>query len=202
MIPENWGSAAALRVAKHLTNKNIVAAKKVVLSAIKFVFGASILLGIILFFARSGIIHLLSVDETLDMMLLEIVPYIVICNPFIAVGTIASDFNEHLAMYGKSTTVYFLVTALITLPVAVLMTYYFHYNIEGLASAICISSTFYGVFNLFVFLNSNWAKKSEEECSVTSESNSLSSMSEKLSTRASIAEEKRREVEVFEDHPI
>lgn len=189
-----------------MTNENVYAAKQVVLTSIKIVLAMSILFGVILFFARRGIVDLLAVDETLDGMLLEIIPYIVICNPFIAVGTIASDFNEHLAMMGKSTMVHFLVTIVITIPAAAVFTYYFHFNIEGLASAICISSTFYGVFNLYIFLNSNWTGKQQQQSgSVTGESSSLSIAHAAGKSRASnnatnVAQGETGEV--FVDHPI
>ena len=195
IIPENWGSAAALRVANHLTNSNIDAAKQVVLASLKFVFTMSILLGAILFFARRFIVHLLSVDETLDTMLLEIIPYIVMCNPFIALGTIASDFNEHLAMISKSTVMYFLVTLTITVPIAAVFTFVYHYNIEGLASAICISSTVYGVLNLGIFLNSSWVEKQEQDAS-TGESSS------QVSVQSGKSNAKEEKGDSFVDHPI
>ena len=113
----------------------------------------NVVLMIFLFCFRRPLCSLLSPNETLIQMLVEIVPYVCLCEPFIAVGTAASSLNEGIGLYEKSVSVYFWVTLLVTLPLAWVFTYYFHYNIEGLASALCIGSVVYGVINVDIFMN-------------------------------------------------
>lgn len=86
-------------------------------------------------------------------MLVEIVPYLCLCEPFIAIGTVASSLNEGIGLYDSSVSVYFWVTVLVTLPSAWIFTYHFHYNIEGLASSLCIGAVVYGVINVDIFMN-------------------------------------------------
>ena len=153
IIPENYGSAAAVRAAYHIAKGNVPAAKSVILRSFKIVVAITCVSMILLFIFRQPLVSLLTNDETLSQMLVEIVPYICLCEPFLAIGTVASNLNEGIGLYDKSTGVYFWVTMLVTLPSAWVFTYYFQYNIEGLASALCFGSIVYGVINVDIFMN-------------------------------------------------
>jgi Na+-driven multidrug efflux pump len=153
IIPENYGSAAAVRTAHHIAQGNIPAAKSIILRTFKIVVATTCVSMTILFIFRKPLVSLLSPDETLIQMLVEIVPYLCLCEPFIAIGTVASSLNEGIGLYDSSVSVYFWVTVLVTLPSAWIFTYHFHYNIEGLASSLCIGAVVYGVINVDIFMN-------------------------------------------------
>ena len=141
VFPENVANAAALRVAYHLSRDNISAGKEVVDYAFKIVSIISIISSIVLFLFRKYIVWCLSLDETIEQMLLEVIPYIVISQSLITVGIVATSLNESLSMYGKSVKAFLVSTIIITLPLGFIMTYILNYNIEGLAAAMCIGYT-------------------------------------------------------------
>lgn len=159
IIPGNYGSAAAVRTAHHIAQGNIPAAKSIILRTFKIVVATTCISMTILFVFKKPLVSLLSPDETLTQMLVEIVPYLCLCEPFIAIGTVASSLNEGIGLYESSVAVYFWVTMIVTLPSAWIFTYHFHYNIEGLASSLCIGAVVYGVINVDIFMN----KKIEAE---------------------------------------
>lgn len=161
IIPENYGSAASVRAVHHITQGNVPAAKSIILRTFKIVVAMNIILVSVLFCFRRPLCSLLSPNETLIQMLVEIVPYICLCEPFLAIGTVASSLNEGIGLYEKSVSVYFWVTVLVTLPSAWIFTYYFNYNIEGLASSLCIGSVVYGVINVDIFMNKKIKVKQE-----------------------------------------
>lgn len=90
-------------------------------------------------------------------MLLEVIPYVVTCQPFIAVGMIVTEIlNEALFIYKKATVTLSIATIFIMIPIAAIATYWFHFNIEGLASAQCIGHTAAGVASIVLFMNADW----------------------------------------------
>ncbi len=96
-------------------------------------------------------------DAVLEGMLSEIIPYCV-CDPFLSVSTVTSCLNRGLALYRRTTKIEFLVTIIVTLPVAVVSTYVFGYNIEGLTAAMYVGYTVMGFFNMLAFMNADWDK--------------------------------------------
>ena len=113
---------------------------------------------ILLLLFRKQFVWCFSLDETLETMLLEIIPYITICSPFLAIGFTATDLNDSLHLYKRAMVSNALVTVLIMVPIGYVMTYILHYNIEGLASAQCIGYTAAGVVNIMLFMTADWDK--------------------------------------------
>ena len=141
VFPENVANAAAYRVAHHLSRDNATAAMEVVTYAFRIVSTISFISSIVLFFSRGLVVWCLSLDETIEEMLLEVIPYIVICQTIITIGIVATSLNEALSMYGKSVKLFLISTVMITLPLGFIMTYILNYNVEGLAAAVCIGYT-------------------------------------------------------------
>ena len=98
----------------------------------------------------------LSLDETLESMILEIIPYIAICQPFITAGTTAESLNEVLGRYKASVKISAVIDMTFTLPIAAIFTYWFNYNIEGLASALCMGYAVTGITNIIIFVTTDW----------------------------------------------
>mmetsp|Transcript_1830 Transcript_1830/g.3307 ORF Transcript_1830/g.3307 Transcript_1830/m.3307 type:complete len:105 (-) Transcript_1830:1261-1575(-) len=90
-------------------------------------------------------------------MLREVIPYVVTCQPFVAVGLIVTELlNEALFVYKKSTVTYAIATLFIIIPLGAIATYWLKFNIEGLASAQCIGHTAVGVASIVTFMNADW----------------------------------------------
>jgi hypothetical protein len=107
---------------------------------------------------RKQFVWCFSLDETLETMLLEVIPYITICQPFLAIGFTAMDLNDSLHLYKRAMVGNALVTVFVMVPIGYVMTYVLHYNIEGLASAQCIGYTVAGAVNIMFFMTADWEK--------------------------------------------
>lgn len=158
ILPENIASASEYRVAHLLSNGQIYLAQRLSNASIAITTLSSAVCCAILFIFRDWIVDGVTQDETLDMMLLEIIPYIALGDPILAASTAASYLNRALAMYKRSTTIELLVTVLITIPLAFVSTYVFNFNIEGIAAATYVGYSTMGFFSIVVFANADWEK--------------------------------------------
>ena len=116
----------------------------------------------ILFYFRQAVVDGVTNDETLNEMLLEIIPYIVIGDPILSVSTAASYMNRALAMYQRSTKVELLMTFLVTIPCATVSTYYMGYNIEGIAASSYAGYSTMALMIIVVYLNADWDRAVEK----------------------------------------
>jgi len=98
------------------------------------------------------------VDDTLDGILLEVIPYICLCYPLMTVGGAASELNDALHLYKKVMVTMAIVTVIIMVPIGYVLTYIYEHNIEGLVCAQCIGYTAAGVINIVFFINADWEK--------------------------------------------
>jgi len=158
MIPLTFASAVTNRVEHNLGRNNLLTSKNLAFRALKICTILSIFCSIVLIETRFWLVWLLSLDGTLETMILEIIPYIAICQPFITIGTTASYMNEAIGIYYKAVSVDAIISICITIPFAAINTYLFNYNIEGLASAICVGYTAIGVTNIVIFMNVDWER--------------------------------------------
>ena len=138
-VPECIASAATVRVEHNLSRGNVRTAKKIAMQTITICTGLSVVFSLVLLDAIKYIAWCFSLDETLETMIIESIPYISICQPFVTVGVTAEYLNEILGKYNKSATISAIVDMCFTVPVAAIFTYLLHYNIEGLASATCMN---------------------------------------------------------------
>jgi len=162
IMPENIASASEYRVAHLLSIGQIYVAKKVASISMWITCLSSASCCALLFIFRNWIVDLVTEDETLDGMMLEIIPYIVICDPIISISTAASSLNRALAMYKRSTKVELSLTLLVTIPCAIVSTYVMGYNIEGIAASIYTGHSVMGFFSIVIFTNADWEKAAEK----------------------------------------
>ena len=156
LIPDCFGEAASTRVVRHLSKARKDVAQQLSLHSAKIGFIISVFCSVILFCWGNFFVWCLSLDDTLEQMLLEILPYIVICQPFASVGSLFWELNDALYIYKEATFACTVISIVFTIPYAAIMTYVCHYNIEGLASAMCISYTASGVVALYIFVGADW----------------------------------------------
>merc|ERR1719276_447844 len=111
-------------------------------------------------------------------MLLEIIPYFVVCQPLISVTTAASDLNRALGMYQKSTKMELFLTFTVTIPAAYISTVEYGYNIEGLVFSSIVAYGILGAMTLALFNNADWNKavtKNQKMSGLDESSSSLES---------------------------
>ena len=155
-VPECIASAATVRVEHNLSRGNVRTAKTIAMQTMAICTGLSGVFSLVLLDTRRYLAWCFSLDETLETMILEIIPYIAICQPFITAGVTADYLNEVLGKHKVSVKISTIIDMCFTLPVAAIFTYLLHYNIEGLASAICMGFAATGVINIFLFFNTDW----------------------------------------------
>ena len=156
LAPESFAEAASSRVTRHLSKGRKEFAQAVSFHSIKVGTLLSIFSSAILYICGPFFVWCLSLDDTLEQMLLEIIPYIVICQPFVSVGMAAMELNDALHIYKHATMIMSAVTLFILIPIGAVFTYWLGYNIEGLAAAQCIGYVAAGVANIVIFMNADW----------------------------------------------
>ena len=158
VLPDCISSASEMRISHLLSNGYIPIAQRLANLSMILTFTTATVGVIILYFAKNAIVRAMSNDETLSSMLLELVPYFALCQPFISVTTTSSYLNRALGMYKRSTKVELLLTCLVTIPAAYLSTVYYGFNIEGLIAASFIGYATLGIFTLAILMNADWNK--------------------------------------------
>ena len=131
IVPECIGSAATVRVESNLARGKLDMAKTLALRTIFVCTATSIMFSLFLMDTRRYVAWCLSLDETLETMILEIIPYIALCQPFITAGVTAGYLNEVLGKIKLSIGVATVIDLCFTMPVAALFTYLFRFNVEG-----------------------------------------------------------------------
>jgi Na+-driven multidrug efflux pump len=156
--PECIASAATVRVEHNLSRGNIETAKKIANRTLVICTALALVISLLLLDTRNYLAWCFSLDETLEEMIYEIIPYIAICQPFITVGVTAEYLNEALGKYKMSVKISAFIDAVFTYPIAAIFTYELNYNIEGLASAVCMGYAATGITNLIIYANTNWER--------------------------------------------
>lgn len=164
-VPESIASAATVRVEQSLSRGMVTTAKLLALRTVAICTLCSIVFSLFLMDTSRYLAWCLSLNEKLETMILEIIPYISVCQPFITFGVTAGYLNEVLGKHQLSVGVQSFIEICFTVPVAAIFTYLFRFNVEGLASAVCMGYAATGVTNVIIFANTDWdyaAKKIQE----------------------------------------
>lgn len=165
IVPECIASAATVRVEHNLSRGDLTIAKMVARRSLVVCTISSIFFSTLLMVTRQVFAWSLSLDETLQQMIIEVIPYIALCQPFITAGVSADYLNGTLGRYSTSVGISTLIDVCFTIPLAAMFTYIVGFNLEGLASAMCIGYAVTSVTNLVIFSETDWqyaAKKVQE----------------------------------------
>ena len=112
----------------------------------------------VMYIFRVPIIATITNSDVLVDMLVKVMPYILVCNPMIAITTTAGYLNRALAMYQRTTKIELAITCFVTIPVAWVSTYHFGYDIGGLLAASYIGYATMGMIVLAIYMNADWEK--------------------------------------------
>ena len=167
LLPESYAEAATSRVAFNLSAGNIDLARMISGQAIFLATSASIAMSVPILVYRHFIVWCITADEGLESMLIEVLPYVCVCQPFITLGMTAAAINEGLCLYHHVVKRMFAATCLVTIPMAAILTYAFHLNIEALTAAVCMGYVVAGVLNFNLFMNADWEKAMRKNQEVT-----------------------------------
>jgi Na+-driven multidrug efflux pump len=138
----------------------------------------SLLSCLVLFFSRHLVVNGIANDDTMREMLLEIIPFIVICDPILSVATAASYLNRALAMYQRSTKLELLLTVFVTIPVATVSTYVMGFNIEGMAAAVYAGYSTMASLIIIVYVNADWERAAEKNKKMSGETDADDDLSD------------------------
>ena len=158
MVPSCVGSAAEYRVAYQLSKGNIEVAKQMSNSSMVITGIASLAGTAIMFAVRHPLITVMTNDDDISKMLIGVIPYLLLCQPLIALTTTGANLNRALAMYQRSTKIELLITCLITLPAAWVSTFIYGWDISGLAAASFVGYATMGAVILAIYNNADWEK--------------------------------------------
>lgn len=167
IAPDSFGSASSCQVAKLLGKADKELARLVSWESLKFGTAISFVCSAFLFIFRKYFVWCFSLDETIERMLYELIPYIALCQPFFTFGWTAMELNDALHLFKRAMVSNALVTCFIVLPLGYFYTYVMHYNLEGIASAQCIGYTVGGVINIIFFASVDWNKAVEKAQHIT-----------------------------------
>lgn len=155
---ESFGAAASCQVAKILGREDGELAKYVSFQSMKVGTATALVCSALLLIFRKQFVWCFSVDKTIEGMIYELIPYIGICQPFFTLCWTAMELNDALHLFKKSTFGNTFATCLVVIPLGYVMTYNFHFNLEGLASAQCIGYIIGGVISVIFFAGADWDK--------------------------------------------
>jgi len=167
IAPDSYAEATSSRVAHVLSTGGVNVAEAL---ASRAMFNSTLMataLSIPLLVFRGFIVWCISIDEVLEKMLIQLLPYIAICQPFLSLGTTACALNEALCMYHHSVKRALATSFLITMPLAAIFTYYLNYNMEGLAAALSIGYVTNSVLDLNLYMNADWERAVRKNKEIT-----------------------------------
>lgn len=130
-------------------------------SALKSIFIALIMatvLSIIVFIWGNDLAMLMTSDETLQMLVAELIPLFAIGNVALAMGTLAWTLIGSQGRYAQSTAVGLVGSWCVTVPLAFLASGCLGLSLKGQTAAVVIGYMFSGTWNTFLLLTSNWKK--------------------------------------------
>jgi Na+-driven multidrug efflux pump len=178
ILPNNFASAFEYRISNLLSTGKIPIAKKMASASLWVTSVLSLLSCLVLFFSRHLVVNGIANDDTMREMLLEIIPFIVICDPILSVATAASYLNRALAMYQRSTKLELLLTVFVTIPVATVSTYVMGFNIEGMAAAVYAGYSTMASLIIIVYVNADWERAAEKNKKMSGETDADDDLSD------------------------
>jgi len=169
---ENFSEAVAPKIASFLVAGDIVmgralAYKSLFAGALYGTFSSCILVVL-----GPLIVNFMTKDSTLENLLRELLPYVIISNPFISVGTVASSLSESQGQNWVVLWTYLGNLCLVSLPLAGFFTIVLDYNAEGLAAAMVAGYCTSACIQLNTFIESD-VNKAVERVKASAEAGEL-----------------------------
>lgn len=152
------GDAAEIRAAYHFGENNPSMAK---LSSYKSLFlsmSVATVVSIVYMSLQNQIPGWFTVDETLQAMLAELVPFVGVANITMQFGMTSWSLIGAQGKYKLATWVALASSWLATLPVAAIFVFVFHLDLQGLTSAVVVGYVSTGAALSYVLLCTDWVK--------------------------------------------
>jgi len=153
---DSFASAAATKVNSLLAKEEIVAARRTSRKSRAFALLYGISVAVIVYSSKDLIANLLTSDYTLQSMLVDGITFACVGVPFTALGGISEEMNHEQGRYRTSMAISWCCSLLVTLPVAVVMTYGLRFSIVGVVSAVVMGSTTDGMLQTILLVYSNF----------------------------------------------
>mmetsp|Transcript_27373 Transcript_27373/g.40096 ORF Transcript_27373/g.40096 Transcript_27373/m.40096 type:complete len:740 (-) Transcript_27373:208-2427(-) len=150
--------AGEIRVAHHFGQDEPEMARLVGYKALSLSMMVACVVSIIYFSVQDRIPTWFTVDETLQDMLREVVPFVGIANLTMQFGMTSWSLIGAQGKYKLATWVSFISSWGITMPLAALYCFVLHYDLKGITSAVTVGYVTTGASLSYVLLSTNWKK--------------------------------------------
>jgi hypothetical protein len=156
------GDAAEIRVAYHLGNNHPSLAK---LSAYKSMmmgmFGAVLVSGTFYLY-MDQIPALFTKDETLQDMMLEVLPYLGVGNIALSFGYLCWYILGAQGKYKLGTWLHLVASWGFTLPLGFYFTYEFNWDLQGITAAVVLGYVVMGASLAYCVLTADWKRRAQK----------------------------------------
>ena len=152
------GDAAEIRVAYHLGDNHPTMAKLVAHKALLQGMVVALVVSLIYFSLQDQIPGWFTVDETLQGMLRELVPFVGVANLTMTFGMQCWSLIGAQGKYKQATWISFFSSWGVTMPLAAISTYIFRIDLQGLTAAVTVGYVSTGACLSYVLLSTNWYK--------------------------------------------
>mmetsp|Transcript_14351 Transcript_14351/g.18761 ORF Transcript_14351/g.18761 Transcript_14351/m.18761 type:complete len:981 (+) Transcript_14351:59-3001(+) len=160
--PAGFETAAEIRVAFHLGNGNPGMAKVAAYKNLLYATIWATLVTIFFYYSADTIITYFTADETLIVMLQELVTLISAGNVLMAVGSVAYSILTAQSRVKLATKITFVCSWCINIPLACYWVFRRNYGLDSIVAALIIGYATSEIALLYVVFSSNWAKISKK----------------------------------------
>lgn len=160
-VTEGVADGGEIRVSYHLGAGNPRMAKKASYKAILFGVFVGCFFTSMIFILGEDLAVWFTSDVMLQRMIADLLPYLGIGNITMTAGIVAWGLVGAQGRYRLATTVAFISSWLITLPVAAIFTYALNFDLKALTSAVVIGYAVTNTVLVYVLIRSDWVRLSK-----------------------------------------
>lgn len=154
-----WGDAAEVRCATLLGAGRAQAAEISTHKSLAFGTTGAIFASLLLLACTNTLPGWITHDDVLKSMVRQLIPFISLGNITLTLGTLSWQLIGAQTRYSLATAVQFIGSWLVTLPLAVLSSFYFNWNLTGLVSSVVIGNMVSGMMNFTILCCTDWERR-------------------------------------------
>lgn len=159
---EGLAEAASIRVAYHLGKGHPETAELSSYKSMLLSFAMSLFVTIIFFICGDYLPTWFSSDETIQLMLSDLIPLVGFGNITMAVGLVSWGLVGSQGRYRLATLVSVFCSWFVTIPLSATFVLALNINLKGLVGAVIAGNTTTGFIFMHIILRSNWKRLSEK----------------------------------------
>ena len=153
---EGLGEAGSIRLAFHLGTGNIEAAKRSTWKSLFLSTWLAIFMSSVFFFCIGLIPGWFTDDETLQRMIIKMLPLVGVGNILMVFGMVSWSLVGAQGRYKLATCVSAVMSFCVTLPLAALFCIGFKFELDALVAAVVIGYSTTGLVLAYILLMSDW----------------------------------------------